>query len=1073
MDVQALHDCFVGTLQADQVTRHQAELSLKQAEKSNGFLSACMDILSEENVNPVVKKSCAIYFKNRITRHWVDVKPETGINDNEKNLVKHRLVSLVISSPMDLRTLLFPILSTILSYNYPDSWPEFLPNTIGLLTNLGDLKSVYAGLLCFSEVARSYRWKKNDERKELEQLIPQVFPNILNIGNSIITSESHGNYESGEMVKLILKIYKFVTYHDLPLALQQQQAVVDWCTFHVNVINLKLPQTVMDLDPDDRRLHPWVKSQKWAFANLYRLSTRYASKSLSEKFQYNDFKKFFNEGFIPELLKVYFNKIGQWCNNEVWISDDSLYYLVIFLENCIVQKDIFKLIKPHLEVLIKHFIFPLLCPSEDTLDLFENDPTEYIHKILDVYEETNAPDMAVISLLYTLVEKKTKSSLEPILQFCYTTLTDLQQKNQDDIEVAKKIEGVLRIIGSISHKLSSEKSPFYPQMESFLNSFVFVHFNSKFPFLRARTCEVASKFSEIKLQNPDVLHHGVMSAFDDVENLPVQLEGALALQAFIGLPSFKEALGTVIVPTMHKLLELSNKVDNDSIAAVIQEFVESFAEQLQPFGVELMTKLSEQLMRLLVELEKASDTDVDDIGELDATSDKEMAALGLINTMVTVLLSFESSVDIVFKLEECFAPCVLYIFDKNMDNYFSEARELVENSSFLTRTISPTLWTIFGSLMGAFENGLAMYYIHELLPCLNNYLVYGSSKVITNKEFSQYFYYIFDLISKTEDVGRTEIICGAELAQTFILSLQSESRIFIPNFIRTILSQLNNTEFSSSLNSLGFIVNMLEVIIAGLIYDTEEVLRLLIQTNSIAFLFTNWFKFIPKLARVYDLKLSVLGLLSLTSIPASSDLQQFLIQIYPDLGTQLVILLSKLPEAIKSLTTKREKFSELGFDDDDDYYEYSAGGGNDDSWEDDDDDESGTRSNDDYLAFLSKQSAEYGSTNNNNGASAAAAAAAAIDPNETDNAEDDDDDDDFYANDDDDDVLDEDPLSNNPLDSINIFEVFKNSFVGTQQYHENVYRLIVSKLGDNEKKIIQDVITMVTNTPNPNAMPSS
>ena len=171
--------------------------------------------------------------------------------------------------------------------------------------------------------------------------------------------------------------------------------------------------------------------------------------------------------------------------------------------------------------------------------------------------------------------------------------------------------------------------------------------------------DVCLKFSDLPLLQPEVvstLYHGILKAFSsdatDV-SLPVTLQSALAVQAYLHHSKFREILSAIILPTMSKLLELSNEIDNESVSVVMQECVENFAPQLQPFGLDLMKNLVEQFLRLAVEIKDSATLEVDDYETdyNDAISDKITAALGLLNTMITVLLSFENSKEVCMKLE--------------------------------------------------------------------------------------------------------------------------------------------------------------------------------------------------------------------------------------------------------------------------------------------------------------------------------------------------------------------------------------------------------------------------------------
>lgn len=1022
MDVNALYQTFSQSLDSNQAVRQQAEETLRRAEKSIGFLGACLDILSTADVNIGVKKAAAVFFKNRISRHWnrSDDNSDEKIDDDERPIIKDRLLPTLVSVDHALRNQLVPVLSTIIAGDYPKKWPNLVETAVQLLY-AQNLDSAYTGLLCFAEICRTYRWIMNEERKELDQLIVSHFPTLLTVADTLLKEDSP---DAGEMTKLILKTYKFVTYHDLPLPLQTQEAITSWAGFHVSVINKSLPKYVANMDDYERTLDPWVKCKKWAYANLYRLFTRYASHSLSKKFAYTQFNNFFSENFVPQLLNLYLSQIDQWCNKQLWISDESLYYLINFLENAVTQKKTWPFIKPHFELLVSHFIFPLLCPSDDTLDRFENDPQEYIHTNLDIYDESTSPDLAAIALLVTLTTKKKKTTLEPILQFAYNSLTELKGPANTDLESAKKLEGAMRLIGSISDNFVKESSPYYSQMETFLANLVLPHFTNKFDFIKARTCEVAARFSEIQFQdqaNLGTLFRGILSCFEN-EHLPVQLEASLALQSFIRVPQFQEALGAVILPTMQKLLTLSNTIDSDAISGVMQELVEVFSEQLQPFGVELISNLVEQFMRLAKELDDAANADVDNFdGGYDDLTDKQMAALGLLNTMITVLLSFESSVDVVYKLEETFAPAVEFVLRNNIEDFFKEVSELIENSTFLVRKISPVCWKLFEILIPSIKNGIALLYLEDWMPTINNYLVYGAQEIQANQHYSQALFDLFKFIMSNEDSSITDYACAGEIAQKLVLALEGSSSLYLGEILQLVTDNLINSEEMINV----YAINMIDTIVGSLVYHPVETLRLLESKNFLLVFFKLWFQYIPELKRVYDLKLSTLGLLSLINISSSELSSLRLGEIIPEAGLSLTILMEKLPKAIQELEKRRKEYDasihegdgfDGGDDDDDDEGE----------WENEDvDEEADAAAQDDYLEFLNAEAAKLKSSG-------------------------------FY-DDDDEDVV-EDPLASTILDGLNVFATFKEGVLAVQSNDPQKYQIIFQKLNAEQQSTLNDVL---------------
>lgn len=1021
MDVNALYLTFSESLSPNQQVRQQAEQTLRRAESSIGFLGACLDILSTDGVDLAVKKAAAVFFKNRVVRFWNrdEASDEGKIDNDERPIIRDRILATLVTVNHQLRNQLIPVLSTIIVGDYPKKWPTLVDSAVQLLY-ANNLDSAYTGLLCFAEICRTYRWVTNEERKDLDQLINSHFPILLSVSDTLLKENSP---DAGEMTKLLLKAYKFSTYHDLPEPLQTQEAITSWMTFHVNVIQKELPKYVIDtMEDSERNLDPWVKCKKWAYANLYRLFTRYASHSLSKKFSYSQFNDFFNENFVPQLLNLYFNQIDQWCNKKLWLSDESLYYLINFLENAITQKKTWPFIKPHFELLVSHFVFPLLCPSDDTLDRFENDPQEYIHTNLDIYDEASSPDLAAIALLITLTTKKKKTTLEPILQFAYNSLTELKNTASTDIESAKKLEGAMRLIGSISDNFTKESSPYYAQMEGFLANLIFPHFNSPFGFIKARTCEVASKFADIEFKdetNLGVLFRGVLSSFES-EHLPVQLEAALALQNFIKVPQFQEALGAVILPTMQRLLTLSNTIDSDAISGVMQEMVEVFSEQLQPFGVELIGNLVEQFLRLAKEMNDAANIDVDNFdGGYDDLTDKQMAALGLLNTMITVLLSFESSVEVVYKLEETFAPAVEYVLRNNIEDFFKEVSELIENSTFLVRKISPVCWKLFEILIPSIKGGIALLYLEDWMPALNNYLAYGAQEIKANPNYSGAIFDLFKFIMISEDSSVNDYAYAGEIAQKLILALEHSSNIYIGEILQLVADNLINSEEMINL----YAINMIDTIVSALFYNPVETLKLLESKNFLLMFFKVWFQYIPKLTRVYDLKLSTLGILSFINIP-SNELAAFHVnEIIPEVGLVLANLIEKLPKAIQDLEKRRKDYDA----DIDGAGEFEYGD-DDDQWENEDaDEDADAAAQDDYLEFLNAEAAKLKSSG-------------------------------FY-DDDEEDVV-EDPLASTILDDLNVFAAFKEGILSVQSGDLQKYQAIFQKLDAEQQTTINDVIQL-------------
>lgn len=500
---------------------------------------------------------------------------------------------------------------------------------------------------------------------------------------------------------------------------------------------------------------------------------------------------------------------------------------------------------------------------------------------------------------------------------------------------------------------------------------------------------------------------------------------------------------------MSKLLELSDEIDNDAISMVMQECVENFSEQLQPFGVDLMSKLVEQFMRIAQEVYSTQNTYADgngddvDYDDDNDSSEKVMAAIGLLNTMITVLLSFENSQAILFKLEEVYYPIMEFVFANKIDDFFTEVGELIENSTFLLRLISPTMWKAFALIVSSFEDGIALLYIEELMPALNNYLIFGKLSELGgtgSQEVSQGIYTIFNSILDGDEtqIEFNDISFACQLGQNLILSLEQQSIPYIPMVMKKVLPVFKNMiEDKHHVRNNSFDVNVNNVLVSSIVYDLVSSLQVLGEIGLAQIFFERWLKLIPVLKRVFDIKLSVLGLISILN--NNEVLGQFDEGFIKQLISALVFLLKILPDAIKSLEERRQNFNELDdagmqrlWEQEQEAFNNFKGDFNDDEedFEGEGEEEEGGANDEEYDSFLRQQEENFKLKSSG-----------------------------FY--DEEDEQIHEDPLSSTPLDNLNVFKYFKDFLVNLQANELHKYQLLFGTLGDSDQQVVKDIIEIV------------
>ncbi|SCU82816.1 LAMI_0C01002g1_1 [Lachancea mirantina] len=1042
MDTRALLNCFLGTLSHDSKIRSSAENELKSASKTPGFLGACLDIISSDGISEHIKLSTSLYFKNKILYGWSGKQQgknellHYSVDNDEKPVVKEMLVRVLVHcslhSPNCVR-LLLPALTVIVSEEYPAKrWDSLLGESFNLLTS-NDVNSAHVGLMCLAEIFRTYRWKENDDRQELEHLILNYFPSILAFASSTLQQgeQSRNDSKIGDMIKLVLKIFKFVTYHDLPFSLQRTENFVPWANLHVLIIEQPLSVSFLESTlPSDRKLNSWVKAKKWAYANMYRMFQRYASESLSRKFSYDEFRWLYLNDFYPQLLQLFFVQIEQWGSGSLWLSNEALYYILGFVEQTVVQKKTWPLMKPHYMTVLQHVIFPLLCLNEEALAAFENDPHEYIHRNLEACDEDYLPDLAALSLLTTSVTKRGKTTLQPTMQFVTEKLhSHVDSIASMELATAVEMESLLRIFSNILHRLTQKNSPFLGELEELLRTLVFPFFRSPFAFLRARVCELSSKLGEFEIKNEDtssMLFRGILSCYsEENDSLPVVLLAALALQAFLHVPEFRESISTNVVPAMQKLLYISNEIESDAISGVMQDFVENFSEQLQPFGVELMNNLVQQFLKLAIDLQESSAFDINTVEtgiEVPDSSDKQMAAMGILSTAISILLSFENSPEIVKSLEQSFYPAAEFILKNEMEDFYREVCELIENSTFLLRVITPISWKVL-ELIGDCNrkpDSMVAFYLEDFMLALNNYLVYGKQELRKNDFYANIVFEIYVSAVSSADNGFDEMAAIFDLSQKVLLTLGEDiNPAFVERFLNDALDAISS-ESKELKNQIVFGVNAFNVVVACLTCFPEVTLQALQSKNLIELFFSIWCdSYIPKFKRVYDIKLSVMAILSIIGRVSAEDLNAAsLWGLFAKFGPLSAHLMSALPHALALLEEKRKEYISDGAENaaDTSFFEWTAP---DDEEEPDGDDEEAfndfLKDEAEILKMVNEQAEAFGEFE------------------------------DF-------DDLEEDPLSGSVLDEINIYDAFK-TVINALQSDQTKHRALVSGLSPENQEV--------------------
>ena len=564
-----------------------------------------------------------------------------------------------------------------------------------------------------------------------------------------------------------------------------------------------------------------------------------------------------------------------------------------------------KFLSPHVENLIAHVLFPLLCQSDEDLEMFHEEPAEYLHRKINFYEEVSAPDVAATSFLLSLTKSRKKQTFT-VLNFIngvvnrYETASDAEKNHREK-------EGALRMIGTLSSVILGKKSPIADQVEYFFVRHVFPEFRSSQGFLRARACDVLEKFADLDFKDENnvvLIYQNILQCLNDPE-LPVRVEAALALQPLIRHDYIRTSMQQNIADIMQQLLKLANEVDVDALATVMEEFVEVFAAELTPFAVQLTEQLRDTYLRIIGDVIEKGVGNTDDDSET-YLDDKSINALGVLQTIGTLILTLESTPNVLLHLEQILIPVITITLEHKLSDLYNEVFEIIDSCTFSAKSISPTMWQIFKLIHRSFKDR-AEIFIEEMLPALDNFVSYGHEMLKQQPEYMEAIFDIIQTIFTNDRLGAMDRFCGCKLAEAVLLNMRGHADKYLNHFIEIAMQCL-----LAPCEIKSYRVHLMEMVINCIYYNPLATLQVLEHNGWTNKFFSLWFSNIENFNRVHDKKLSIVAIVALIQLP----IEQVPISIqpgWPKLMSGAVSLFETLPLAMKN----REEITKesLNFDD--------------------------------------------------------------------------------------------------------------------------------------------------------------
>ncbi|CAK9302242.1 unnamed protein product [Gordionus sp. m RMFG-2023] len=693
-----------------------------------------------------IRQAAAIYFKNYITKNWHHIETDFQhqeskiviIIESDKIIIKDNIIEAIIHSPDILRSQLALCVNTMIKYDYPNKWPKLL-NKLEIFLKDNNYDICLGGLNCLHQLVKNYEYRKSKDRVPLYNCLSKILP-ILGEKFSFLLNDN--SEQSVAIQKHIFKTFYCAIQFQLPPLLMNQMFLSSWMQICLTSLNIPLPQHVNDLEEDERASSVWWKCKKWILHILCRICERYGTPAIVSK-EYKDFAHYYMITFTTPLLETIL-KFLDFYRQGNYVSPRVINFCFAYLSECLIQSYCWKLLKPHVDIIIREIIFKLMKYDDEDEFLWENDPIEYIRTKFDIYEDFVSPVTAAKDFLFALCSKR-QGMLHQTVNYCVSDLStsphpsyplslDTSSENK-----FRAMDGYLNMIGTLadalianaSHSSDTTKnakkneSKDYSHITYILVNFVCPLLTHPKGYLRARACWMVHQFKKIKYDpsqtdNLISILNSLIELLLRDPCLPVKVEASIAIKSLVSRnEKAKEALIPRLKEILSELLNILKLTLNEEMTIVLKKIICIYSDQVKP---------------LILEMLKHTYSILDTTHSRKEDEEVRMFVSGLLEIIETLIDLLDDNKDAINMVSDTVMEIVNLVLNKFHSEDYDEDfyDELISICYALTCHIIPTnAWSLLPILYGIFLKDKESFFT-EMLSIWHNFITNDTESFLSD-----------------------------------------------------------------------------------------------------------------------------------------------------------------------------------------------------------------------------------------------------------------------------------------------------------------------------------------------------
>ncbi|CAK65923.1 unnamed protein product (macronuclear) [Paramecium tetraurelia] len=762
------------TYGTSQESVNNGEALLKQASLQPLYAISLLRIVDDQTQPELLRQSAVVNLKTFLEKHWAD-KKEPGhyiISVEEKTMIKATIIDALARCIQikKLRSQYEDLIYKLVAIDFPNDWPQLVQQLVIKLQNFTSYEDLWSALLTLRRTCEVHQFLLENDRQPLEPIVASTFP----ILETLIQKFLEGyNEQSGQLVKVILKIFHHATHLVMPIYMRDYNVVARWMLYFKTIIQAPPPPELstltQDAEEETRREKTYIwTNKKWASRIILRFIQKFANKKMVES-NMAEFAEHIKSTYAIGFMEIFYKILT---DNTQFQGPRTCLFALKYLFYSLKLDNTKELLKPHYDKLIYHVAIPKmqLTPRDD--QLWKSDPEEYIKRLDDFSLSTyNIKNPANDILQEVCLQKDINGNLMLIsfLNYCQTAFsTNIDPLTNQPLDLLKK-EALLWGIESLVHQISKISS-IQGGLEQILEKFILQEFQNPVGFLRARACHVFNEYGSIEFKNKQNIQlavQGISKCILDKE-LPVRVAAAIAFSSILQHKEAQDLIRPQLSQVLEIYIKLMELIDNEKIVRSLEEIVKNFTNEITPYAHQLSAHIA-TIFQKYCKKQNQGDGDSDDDGEA------ELAASGCLEAIKRILnapLQQESYT----QLESVIFPIINFALTETGCDFINEALEILNIMLYKRQQLTPGLWfyypvlcyIILGipqetnvySIQGLSEDQYVLLegckkdwgseFVSQILGSFRNYIQKGGATFLTQNDYfgNSFISLVFRFIQK-------------------------------------------------------------------------------------------------------------------------------------------------------------------------------------------------------------------------------------------------------------------------------------------------------------------------------------